>query len=59
MRRGLPPVSDRALLAACQRVLAPMAEAGALPDEAGSVTFAGSCLRDREAAGMVLRRGSR
>jgi hypothetical protein len=59
MRRGLLPVSDRTLLAACQRVLARTAEAEALADESGLVTFAGSRLRDLEAAGIVLRRGSR
>jgi hypothetical protein len=59
MRRGLPPVSDRLLLAAYQRVLARTPDAGAQADEAGSVTFAGSYLQAREAAGIVLRRGSR
>jgi hypothetical protein len=57
MRRGLPPVSDRLLLAAYQRMLARTPDADA--DEPGSVTFAGSYLQNRKTAGIVLRRGSR
>jgi carnitine-CoA ligase len=54
MRRGLPPVSDRTLFAAYQRVLARTPDAEAQADEAGSVTFAGSYERSlRLAAGFA------
>jgi acyl-CoA synthetase (AMP-forming)/AMP-acid ligase II len=54
MRRGLPPVSDRTLLAAYQRVLARTPDAEAQADEAGPVTFAGSYERSlRLAAGFA------
>ncbi len=54
MRRGLPPVSDRTLLAAYQRVLARTPDATGQADEAASVTFAGSYERSlRLAAGFA------
>src|SRR6201996_6128552 len=56
MRRGLPPVDDRTLLAAYQRVLARTPDATGQADEAGSVTFAGSYERSlRLAAGAAAR----
>src|ERR1700685_1889483 len=45
MRRGLPPVSDRTLLAAYLRILARTPDAEAQGDEAGSGEFAGSSER--------------
>jgi len=52
MRRGLPPVGDRTLLAAYQRVLARTPDAEAQADEAGSVTFAGSYERSLRLAAI-------
>ena len=54
MRRGLPPVGERTLLAAYERVLARTPDAEAQADETGSVTFAGSYERSlRLAAGFA------
>jgi len=54
MRRGLPPVGERTLLAAYERVLARTPDAEAQADETGSVTFAGSYERSlRLAAGFT------
>ena len=54
MRCGLPPVAERTLIGAYERVLARTPDAQAQADETGSVTFAGSFERSlRLAAGFA------